>query len=102
MSPDVGGGGVCPYVTSNSAQLLASCIAGAILADLRLPDGFFPRTEAVTKLQSEPSGNRETSPPPPARPQCCVNAPLDLGAQGPAALSVKRALVVAVPAVAAP
>lgn len=41
---------------------------------LRLPDGFFPRTEAVMKLQSEPSGNRETSTSPPPRPLCCRQA----------------------------
>lgn len=56
---------------------------------LHLPDGFFPRTEAVTKLQFEPSENCETSPSPPPWPLCTAVAPLDLGDGGATALTVK-------------
>lgn len=62
LSPE---GGLCPRPTSDPAPLLASRVAGPSSLTLCLPAGFFPRAEAVTKLQFEPSGNRETSPPPP-------------------------------------
>ena len=57
--------GLCPCTTSDPAPLLISRVAGPSLLTLRLPAGFFPRAEAVTKLQFEPSGNRETSLPRP-------------------------------------
>ena len=57
--------GLYPRPTSDPAPLLASRVAGPSSLTLCLPAGFFPRAEAVTKLQFEPSGNRETSPPPP-------------------------------------
>lgn len=43
--------GVCLCMALAPAQLLAPRMAGAALLTLHLPDGFFPRAEAVTKLQ---------------------------------------------------
>lgn len=65
---------------------------------LRLPDGFFPRTEAVTKLHFEPSGNHEDKPITSAQASVlCRRAPGPWSPGGFPALSVKQALVAGAP-----
>lgn len=54
-------GGVLPLHDLGPGPALGFLGAEATLLTLHLPAGFFPRAEAVTKLQFEPSGNRETS-----------------------------------------
>lgn len=67
---------------------------GSAACDLRPPAGFFPRTEAATKLPSEPSGKRDAGPAPPSGLLCCTDTPSDLGAQGATAFPAKQAPVV--------
>lgn len=53
---------------------------------LRLPDGFFLRAEAVTKLHFEPSGNREDKPITSAQASVlcrCAPGPWSPGGGGP-------------------